>query len=421
MKNYYKYYAAYGIILAVIFTAVSFITPDGSNLFNMYSTSFFINLILIDLCILLQSAGVCYYLYYTYKNKTVNKNNSSVFYSTIAKSAVLLLTMLLIGVIVSLLAGKWTFIATIAVYLILIYNIFDLIKVADNADALKKALNKKSFKYALLPSVVVILTASLIITLYLIPNFRYNKAVALAQSGEAKQAIIEFAKSNGYRDSADKINELAAADQTLKIYAAGVGDTVSLGKYEQDNNLENGTEAIEWTVLETYKNKKLLISKDCLDAVPYNTVLTNITWADCSLRVWLNNDFYNTAFDNTEKSLITSTKLQNNYTDFGRANIRGGKSTVDNVFLLSIDEANKYLPREYAFSKATPYAIERGAYRNAASGYCWWWLRSPGANASQAARANINEQMTEAFSAMGMQVNATNQAIRPCIWIDITK
>ena len=84
-----------------------------------------------------------------------------------------------------------------------------------------------------------------------------------------------------------------------KLY---VGDEFTLGTYEQDNNLDNGAEDIEWIVLEkTGDNEYLCISKYVLDAQFFgkdNLEIRN-RWSTSYLREWLNNSFYNTAFGDT--------------------------------------------------------------------------------------------------------------------------
>ena len=45
---------------------------------------------------------------------------------------------------------------------------------------------------------------------------------------------------------------------------------LAFGKYEQDNNPDNGPEEIEWIVLEEQDGNLLLLSRYGLDAVPYN-------------------------------------------------------------------------------------------------------------------------------------------------------
>lgn len=49
------------------------------------------------------------------------------------------------------------------------------------------------------------------------------------------------------------------------------GEIIKFGKYEQDNNLENGKEDIEWIVLKAEKDRALVLSKFALDVQPYHT------------------------------------------------------------------------------------------------------------------------------------------------------
>lgn len=46
-----------------------------------------------------------------------------------------------------------------------------------------------------------------------------------------------------------------------------------------------------------------ILSEYILDCKRYHGELTDITWRDCDLRKWLNNEFYNAAFSATEKKL----------------------------------------------------------------------------------------------------------------------
>ncbi len=56
-----------------------------------------------------------------------------------------------------------------------------------------------------------------------------------------------------------------------KLKNAEVGDYITFGLYEQDNDLSNGKENIEWLILELKDEKALVISKYALDSKPYNT------------------------------------------------------------------------------------------------------------------------------------------------------
>lgn len=57
-----------------------------------------------------------------------------------------------------------------------------------------------------------------------------------------------------------------------------VGQTVSMGSYEQDGNTANGAEPISWIVLDVRGDKALLISQYCLDAAQFHSKQTAVTW-----------------------------------------------------------------------------------------------------------------------------------------------
>lgn len=156
--------------------------------------------------------------------------------------------------------------------------------------------------------------------------------------------------------------------------AAGiqVGEFYTFGTYEQDNDLENGAEPIEWRVLKIEGNEALIISKYVLESRPYNTEPAYSNWSKCTLRPWLNNEFYNTAFTDEEKAFI-QTKELTNYKDV---------RTTDTVFLLDNDQAKRlFSSHDDRQALPTAYAAAQGAYRSVKyglenGGNSQWWLRS---------------------------------------------
>ena len=48
----------------------------------------------------------------------------------------------------------------------------------------------------------------------------------------------------------------------------------------------------EWRVLDIQDNAALIITKNTIEWHPYHDAYVNITWADCSLRKYLNGEFY---------------------------------------------------------------------------------------------------------------------------------
>ena len=194
------------------------------------------------------------------------------------------------------------------------------------------------------------------------------------------------------------------------------GDTVILGSYEQDNDPSNGAEPIEWEVLGIKDGHTLILSKYALDCKQYNESWADVTWEDCTLRSWLNDDFYNTAFSSSDMERIVNAHNENpdsyeffkpwNFDDyvFGA---EGGNATNDNVFLLSWKEAEDYLDgkllddslsaedyNQKLLCRPTDHAKAQGVWTSSDSddyyspdteGCCLWWLRSPGIIAGTAA------------------------------------
>ena len=155
---------------------------------------------------------------------------------------------------------------------------------------------------------------------------------------------------------------------------APIGETIYFGNYEQDNNTYNGKEEIEWKVLAVEGNKAFIISQYALDCQQYNTSYTNVTWETCTLRKWLNETFYNTAFGTDHQQMVSSsTVTADNNPNYSTS---PGNSTTDQVFLLSITEANKYFSSDSTrMCKGTAYCYAKGVYEHS-NGNCSWWLRT---------------------------------------------
>lgn len=215
---------------------------------------------------------------------------------------------------------------------------------------------------------------------------------------------------------------------TAEVSEAQPGDTVRFGSYEQDNDESNGTEAIEWLVLDEQDGKLLLLSKYELDAKPYNTENENVTWETCTLRDWLNSTFYTTAFSTAEQERIATTRVRNEANP--KYGMNGGNDTEDKVFLLSTGEATRYFdpdPDVYdpvRCAKVTAYARAQGGFVYKAE-YGWygtteydgngyWWLRSPGAFDNRAALVCEDGKLY----LYGRSAGLGDGGVRPAFWLD---
>lgn len=243
---------------------------------------------------------------------------------------------------------------------------------------------------------------------------KYNDAITLMDAGNIVEAYEALVALDGYKDSADKANSIYDKYKVEKLKVAKVGDYVFFGAYEQDNNTSNGKEDVEWLVLEVKDGKALVISKYALDCKPYDTSGTGVTWETCTLRRWLNNDFINAAFSAEEKAIIPTVTVSADKNPEYSTN--PGNATQDQVFLLSITEANTYFSSDSARQcKPMKYAVANGVSESNSGNCCRWWLRSPGYFQKLAATVSTGGDVPEG----GNSVDSDDIAVRPALWIDL--
>ena len=196
-----------------------------------------------------------------------------------------------------------------------------------------------------------------------------------------------------------------------------IGNTVTFGRYEQDHDPDNGTEAIEWVVLDVQDQKSLLFSRYALDAKPYHHTSEEVTWESSSLRAWLNDGFLQSAFSGEEQKLVLLTAVSNGPDQgCGDWNADGGNNTQDRVFLLSYQEAFFRYAGFTGTHAATDEAIANGAwtyseYQKDGRETACWWLRSPGRSLRDAAYANLDG--SRAFC----RANNHTVGVCPAIWV----
>jgi hypothetical protein len=178
---------------------------------------------------------------------------------------------------------------------------------------------------------------------------------------------------------------------------------------------------IDWRVLDVQGNKALLISEKILEMRPYIVDCTATTWEQCTLREYLNNEFYNKL--GAAKSAVAETHNYN--PDNPWYGTSGGNTTQDKVFLLSLDEVCRYFGDSTANlrrkgSTGSDYFIGDGnnAAREARDGSgtaCWWWLRSPGGFSGGAALVDDDGGVHVG----GYIVDISVGGVRPAFWLNL--
>ena len=183
------------------------------------------------------------------------------------------------------------------------------------------------------------------------------------------------------------VNDMSAEQERSAILAEyAVGNTVLFGK-------QNG-QPIAWQVMDENGKFRMLLAKAPVAQQPYNERYLDTSWQTCTLRKWLNGPFVRETFTMEEQTRILATRVENLPNPKYYTN--AGAGSVDKLFILSLDEVEKYLPTD--------------ALRAAGS---WWWLRSPGSNLLSAAAVYEDGSIYDT----GINVNYTDGGVRPALWL----
>jgi len=95
----------------------------------------------------------------------------------------------------------------------------------------------------------------------------------------------------------------------------------------------------KWRVLDVQDGNALIITEDVIEERPYNEENEGVTWRTCDLRKYLNNEFLR-KFTKEQQGRIVEKKIPN--PDNLWYGTKGGRDTRDKVFLLSLEEVDKY-------------------------------------------------------------------------------
>lgn len=182
----------------------------------------------------------------------------------------------------------------------------------------------------------------------------------------------------------------------------GVGSTIEFGTF--------AGVSIDWIVLAKENDRTLLLSKNVLDIMPYNSDRISMTWETCELRKYLNGEFYKNCFSDVEKGRVQSSIVKNNNNKLYSTS--GGNETNDKVFCLSIEEVDTYLKdNDYIKAVVTRRVDEKlGRLRIKCLG---WWLRSPGCDNTFAALVTEDGSKSTA----GIRLDSDQIGVRPALWL----
>ena len=182
----------------------------------------------------------------------------------------------------------------------------------------------------------------------MIKECKYQMALSLMEAKKYNESIDTFKDlsgyKDGYKDSDDKIKECKYQEginlYNNKSYKDAIYKFKELGDYNDSQTyykkalkeLLSKTDVngivpfgnYDWIVIKKSSDKYTLFCKKNIEEKAYNFSYEDTTWEECTLRKWLNQDFYN-EFTFDEQTLIAKTKCVNK--DNSEYGTKGGNDT----------------------------------------------------------------------------------------------
>ena len=188
----------------------------------------------------------------------------------------------------------------------------------------------------------------------------------------------------------------------------------------------------EWRVLEVDGDKALLLTEELIEERIYGPEETPVTWETCPLRGYLNGGFLQ-SFSSEEQGRILETRVIND--DNLWYGSPGGNDTDDRVFLLSVEEIDRYFGDSGDYLNIRMKDIHGDLVTNSYTGMylsneynedrkginlqtgdvMMWWSRSPGYSETSAVQV-LSKGEIRVF---GGNVAFPNTGLRPAVWIGL--
>jgi hypothetical protein len=263
---------------------------------------------------------------------------------------------------------------------------------------------------------------------------QYTSGTTSFVRGNAITITFDSLSANVKSNSSPLYEQLIANGVITSEQAVNVGLRQARTESKVAQQILSGSKTVQfgnhtWKVLSIEEDKALMISETILDIRPYHLDPQEMTWEQSSLRQYLNTDFLNT-FSSNDKSYILSTHLVN--TDNELFRILGGNDTDDRIFLLSIDEVNRYFVNESERTEPlSPQAesklkqVYKALYPDdyddliatlLANHNSWrWWLRSPGKSSGTAATVTFEGEV----NVSGDDISLEYGGVRPAFYFDL--
>lgn len=256
---------------------------------------------------------------------------------------------------------------------------------------------KRKRKFTIVLSIITVIIVGIILAFVItnvIKSNNYNSAMHLLESGQYQEAYDLFHKLGDYKDSEKQMDNAKSEKQISNLQNINVGDVIKFGICQHED--------IEWQVLDKKDNEIFVISKYIVSYINYD----GTDWEDSYIRESLNSHFYGGPFNDAEKAMIQTSNVV--YRDENNAE----KNTADKLFILSVDEFNKYY-KDPSKAKCTP--TKNSELSTLAYSPYDWVLRSPSVDRVKEYVNQYGEVNRSVIS------NLCYLGVRPVMWITLEK
>jgi len=218
----------------------------------------------------------------------------------------------------------------------------------------------------------------------------------------------------------DEITDVS--DIKDKIRDVKIGETFFFGEVEQDNDLSNGAEAIEWIVLKKTDSSAFVISKKVLEWMTFSEYKDQITvdevevtvplncfiWdIECNQqRAWLTNELYANGFSEIEKEVIVLSHIETQGWEVS------DPESTDYLYIPSKEEVEEYLSDIHLKqAEMTAYVAAKAEQKEGE--YIRWSVRTEGPTQKYVMQVLESGKLSSTYCSFP-------NGVRPVMWLDIS-
>ncbi|MBO5211988.1 MAG: InlB B-repeat-containing protein [Clostridia bacterium] len=204
-------------------------------------------------------------------------------------------------------------------------------------------------------------------------------------------------------------------------------DSFSSNSHQNENGYYTYTtywfkyEPISWRIVDELDGKALIVSDLIIDAQEFQSESYLVggynlnNYEQSTVRAWLNDTFYNTAFNELQKSYINTTHVDNSSSQSAGKKY-SCNDTEDKIFFLSNAELCKYSGKMNMQKSSSDYAKAQGSFTGGSGGAGCWGTRSPFDQADRIQEVFYDGSFGSTTSAT---TNWTVLGTVPALWISL--